>query len=74
MDDSTDGFIYFSFGSMLKIESFPEATLAELFSGIAKIAPVRVLMRVSVPDDLPPNIPENLSTFKWVSQIKVLSK
>ncbi|XP_046412507.1 UDP-glucosyltransferase 2-like [Neodiprion fabricii] len=72
LDDSRHGFIYFTFGSMIRIESFPKAMLAELYAGFAKIAPVRVLMRILAPEDLPPNMPDNVLTMRWVPQIKVL--
>ncbi|XP_046736276.1 UDP-glucosyltransferase 2-like [Diprion similis] len=72
LDDSTDGFIYFTFGSMIKIESFPKTTLAELYAGLAEIAPIRVLMKIIAPEELPPNLPDNVLIMKWIPQIKVL--
>lgn len=72
LDDSKNGFIYFSFGSMAQVESFPEATLAEIYKGLSQVAPLRVLMKVSKPEDLPPGLPENVFTLTWAPQVQIL--
>jgi len=73
MNESRDGFIYFTFGSMLLIETFPLEFLNIIYSSLGKIAPVRVLMKVPNRDKLPPGLPKNIYTSAWMPQIKVLS-
>ncbi|XP_032686701.1 UDP-glucuronosyltransferase 2A3-like [Odontomachus brunneus] len=72
MNDSKHGFIYFTFGSMVMIETFPDEFLRVLYICLGKIAPVRVLMKVPNPEKLPPNLPKNVHTFRWIPQLKVL--
>ncbi|KAK0073832.1 hypothetical protein PV326_013027, partial [Microctonus aethiopoides] len=72
LDESRSGFIYFTFGSMVNIESFPKHTLENMYKSFRKIAPIRVLMKVARPDLLPPGLPKNVRTFSWISQLKVL--
>lgn len=74
MNDSKHGFVYFTFGSMVMIETFPEYFLKVLYTSLGKIAPVRVLMKVPNPEKLPPNLPSNVHTFRWIPQLKVLSE
>ncbi|XP_017754843.1 PREDICTED: UDP-glucuronosyltransferase 2B1-like [Eufriesea mexicana] len=72
MNESTHGFIYFSFGSMVKIESFPAGHIEIFYNAMKKIAPVRVLMKIAKSEELPPNLPKNVLTLPWIPQIKVL--
>ncbi|XP_076375313.1 UDP-glucosyltransferase 2 isoform X5 [Megalopta genalis] len=72
MNESTSGFIYFSFGSMVKIESFPMKHLEIFYNSLGKIAPVRVLMKIPNPNELPPGLPKNIYTSPWIPQVKVL--
>ncbi|XP_076291113.1 UDP-glucosyltransferase 2 [Lasioglossum baleicum] len=72
MNESTEGFIYFSFGSMVKIESFPMNYLDIFYKSLGKIAPVRVLMKIANPSELPPGLPKNVHTSPWIPQVKVL--
>ncbi|XP_050466895.1 UDP-glucosyltransferase 2-like [Cataglyphis hispanica] len=72
INDSKDGFIYFTFGSMVMIETFPPEFLNILYTSLGKIAPVRVLMKIPNPEKLPPGLPENVYTSPWMSQIKIL--
>lgn len=72
MNESKDGFIYFSFGSMVKIESFPLKYLEIFYKSLGKIAPVRVLMKIPNPSELPPGLPKNIHTSPWIPQVKVL--
>lgn len=71
MNESTKGFIYFSFGSMVKIESFPSRYLDIFYNSMAKIAPVRVLMKIAKPDELQPGLPKNVHVLPWIPQVKV---
>lgn len=74
LDESENGFIYFSFGSMLKIESFSNTTLAGIYKAFVEIAPLRVLLKVSNPNELPPGLPKNVLTMTWIPQVQVLSE
>lgn len=72
--DSKDGFVYFTFGSMVMIETFPREILNILYTSLGKIAPVGVLMKVPNPEKLPPGLPKNVYTSPWMPQITILSK
>ncbi|XP_046412504.1 UDP-glucosyltransferase 2-like [Neodiprion fabricii] len=72
LDSSADGFIFVSFGSLLAIENFPKDIIAELYSALAKIAPIRVLLKGAAPEALPPGIPTNVLALEVVSQTQVL--
>ena len=74
LDESKDGFIYFSFGSMVRIETFPKPVLDIFYNTFKKIAPVRVLMKIAKPEKLPPGLPSNVITYHWLPQVQVLSE
>lgn len=73
LDESRDGFVYVSFGSMGKIESLPKEILIALYASMAKLAPIRFLIKVAQPKELPAGIPSNVLTQQWISQLAVLS-
>ncbi|EZA57756.1 hypothetical protein DMN91_002716 [Ooceraea biroi] len=72
LDESTHGCIYFTFGSMVRIETFPEELMKQIYASFEKIAPVRVLMKVAKKEDLLPGLPENVMTNPWFPQISIL--
>lgn len=74
MNDSKDGFIYFTFGSMVMIETFPHEFLRVLYVSLGKIAPTRILMKIPNPEKLPPGLPGNIYMSPWMPQIKILSE
>jgi len=74
MNDSKDGFIYFTFGSMVMIETFPYEFLRVLYASLSKIAPVQVLMKIPAPEKLPSDLPRNIYMSPWMPQIKILSE
>lgn len=74
LDDSKDGCVYFSFGSMIKIESFPTETIKVFYETFERIAPVRVLMKIAKKDELPHGLPKNVITSPWLPQTRVLRK
>ena len=74
MDESIDGVVYFSLGSMVIIETFSRESLLAFYASFKKISPVRVLMKIVNEEKLPPGLPSNVRTFKWIPQIAVLSK
>ncbi|XP_020282468.1 UDP-glucuronosyltransferase-like [Pseudomyrmex gracilis] len=72
LDESKDGCVYFTFGSMVRIETFPEEKLKQFYASFDKIAPVRVLMKVAKKEDLLPGLPKNVMTQSWFPQKTVL--
>lgn len=74
LDEAKHGFIYVSFGSMVRLETFPKKTLDIFYSSFKKISPVRVLMKIAKKEELPPGLPANVKTYHWLPQIQILSK
>lgn len=74
MDESKDGVVFFTLGSMVIIEDFPKEILQSLYAAFEKLAPIRVLMKIVNKEKLPPGLPKNVLTMKWIPQIPVLSK
>ncbi|XP_031787743.1 UDP-glucuronosyltransferase 2B20-like [Nasonia vitripennis] len=72
LDDSEAGFVYFTFGSMVRIETFPKPILQSFYETFEKIAPVRVLWKIVQPKELPPNLPSNVMTQTWLPQVQIL--
>lgn len=72
MDESKDGVVYFTFGSMVVIETLPKDTLKIIYASLAKIAPVRVLMKVANETNLPPGLSKNVMHLPWIPQQAVL--
>lgn len=59
---------------MVMLESFPKPIIAEIYAAFAKIAPVRILLKVTNPKLLPPGLSDNVRTLPWVPQVQVLSE
>ncbi|XP_043473286.1 UDP-glucosyltransferase 2-like [Leptopilina heterotoma] len=72
MDESNHGVIYFSLGTIFRIDSLPNETIHAFYSVMRKLQPIRFLVRVKYEDNLPPGIPENVKTLPWIPQIPVL--
>ncbi|XP_043682853.1 UDP-glucosyltransferase 2-like isoform X4 [Vespula pensylvanica] len=72
LDESKDDFIYFSFGSMIKIESIPRHILDIFYKSFGKISPVNVLMKITNSEELPPGLPKNVRISSWLPQLKIL--
>ena len=72
MDESKDGVLYFTLGSMVIVESLPTNTLKALYTSFAKIAPIRVLIKIADKTKLPPGLPKNILTSSWIPQQAVL--
>ncbi|XP_050462109.1 UDP-glucosyltransferase 2-like [Cataglyphis hispanica] len=72
LDESKDGCIYFTFGSMVRIETFSKELIEQFYASFEKIAPVRVLMKVAKKEDLLPGLPKNVMTQSWFPQISIL--
>ncbi|XP_063989913.1 UDP-glucosyltransferase 2-like isoform X2 [Diachasmimorpha longicaudata] len=73
MNESTSGVIYFTLGSMVNIETFPETTIRRFYTVFKQIAPVRVLMKVANKTALLPGLPDNVRTSSWIPQMAVLA-
>ncbi|KAL7302509.1 hypothetical protein TKK_0005151 [Trichogramma kaykai] len=72
LDQSESGFVYFSFGSMVRIETFPKPMLEMFYNAFRKIAPTRVLWKIVKPEELPTGLPDNVLTETWLPQMEVL--
>ncbi|XP_025159918.1 UDP-glucuronosyltransferase isoform X2 [Harpegnathos saltator] len=72
LDESKDGCIYFTFGSMVRIESFSKELIETFYASFKKIAPVRVLMKIARKEDLLPGLPNNVMIQPWFPQVAVL--
>ncbi|KAK0092119.1 hypothetical protein PV326_002159 [Microctonus aethiopoides] len=72
LDNSKNGCVYFSFGSMVRIETFPAKSLKAFYEMFKKIAPVRVLLKIADPTILPSGLPNNVMTSDWLPQVAVL--
>jgi glucuronosyltransferase len=71
MDDAPDGVIYFSFGSIVKMDSIParlQNALKEAFSEL----PQRILWRYN--SDVMENQPKNVMIKKWFPQRDILGE
>lgn len=73
MDESEKGIVYFSLGSIYTLDVFPDEIGKIIFTSLAKIAPMKVLMRVKS-EKLSIKVPDNLLNMSWISQEKVLRK
>ncbi|XP_033345712.1 UDP-glucuronosyltransferase 1-8-like isoform X1 [Bombus vosnesenskii] len=71
LDESTHGCIFFTFGSMVRIETFPKPLLETFYKVFERIAPVRVLMKVAQKKDLLPGLPKNVMIQSWFPQTTV---
>ncbi|XP_015121995.1 UDP-glucuronosyltransferase [Diachasma alloeum] len=72
LDESNNGCVYFTFGSMIKIESLPSEKLKILYETFERIAPVRVLVKIADATNLPKGLPKNVMTSPWMPQVAVL--
>ncbi|XP_051160808.1 uncharacterized protein LOC127281235 [Leptopilina boulardi] len=72
MDQSKNGVVYFSFGTAIRVETLPKKTIFAFYSSFAKIAPVRVLIKIKDKNLLPPGLPDNVKILSWTPQIRVL--
>ncbi|XP_033212469.1 UDP-glucuronosyltransferase 2B1-like [Belonocnema kinseyi] len=73
MDESENGVIYISFGTLVPIESLSRTQLLEMYNSFSKIAPTRILIKAMEGKTFPPGLPKNVKTMTWIPQIPVLS-
>ncbi|XP_043467687.1 UDP-glycosyltransferase UGT5-like [Leptopilina heterotoma] len=72
MDESKEGVVFFTLGSMVIVESLMKDKIFSLYASFAKISPVRVLMKIKDRSKLPPGLPDNVLPMPWIPQIPVL--
>ncbi|KAJ8668863.1 hypothetical protein QAD02_000122 [Eretmocerus hayati] len=72
LDESDHGCFYISFGSVTRFETSPKYIIDEFYKSFSNISPVRILLKVVNPADLPPGLPTNVMTQSWFDQIQVL--
>ncbi|XP_011297294.1 UDP-glucuronosyltransferase 2B14 [Fopius arisanus] len=71
LDESTEGCVYFTFGSTVNFESFPKEVLRIFYRSFERIAPVRVLMKGD-PEVHSKDLSKNVKIVPWAPQIAVL--
>ncbi|XP_026489750.1 UDP-glucosyltransferase 2-like [Vanessa tameamea] len=72
LDNSHEGVIYWSFGSMSRIETIPSKKLAQIFTAISELSQT-VLVRMDrqlLARNL--TVPDNVYTMDWIPQYKTL--
>lgn len=74
MDAADAGFVYVSLGTMVKIESFPEETVKGFIRSLGKIAPVRVILKITNSSEIPIELPKNIHALEWTPQNEIMSE
>uniref|UniRef100_A0ABD2WSR0 UDP-glucuronosyltransferase n=1 Tax=Trichogramma kaykai TaxID=54128 RepID=A0ABD2WSR0_9HYME len=72
-NESTEGVVYFTLGSMVLIETLPTNTLKQIYKSFEKLAPMRVLVKIVNRSNLPPGLPKNVKVLPWIPQQPVLA-
>lgn len=74
LDVSSEGVIYWSFGSMSRIETIPSDSLSQIFEVISEL-PQTVFVKMDrrlLPRNL--TVPDNIYTMDWIPQYATLCK
>lgn len=66
--------MFFTFGSMVRIETFKNTTVQNFFTAFEKLAPLRFIMKVAKKEDLIPGLPKNVMIGFWFQQVQILSE
>ena len=74
MDESQNGVLYVSIGTIVPIETLPKETISAFYASFSKLSPLKILIKTTDGYKLPPGLPENVRTSTWIPQIPVLSK
>lgn len=69
LNESPQGVIYFSFGSMLRVESIPQEKLQQIINALGRLKQ-RVLWKVNSTNL--PDLPNNIRTGLWMPQVEIL--
>lgn len=59
---------------MVRLETFPEHMIIALYKSFERIKPVRVLLKIAKPEEMPSGLPSNVLVRPWFQQTAVLSK
>ena len=59
---------------MTRIETFPRHIVDAFYKSLENIKPVRVLLKIAKPEELPRGLPSNVLVQPWFHQKQVLSK
>lgn len=73
LDESVDGAVFFTFGSLTLIESLPEKMILDIYKSLARLAPMRVVMKIADKKKLPSGLPKNVYISPWFPQQAILS-
>jgi glucuronosyltransferase len=68
IEGAKEGVIYFSMGSLVRSETFPEEKLRAFLDAFSEL-PQRILWKT----DNIPGLPKNVMTSKWLPQFDILS-
>lgn len=60
MNESSQGVVYFTLGSMVLIETLPREILLSFYAAFEKIAPIRSLMKIVNKEKLLSGLPANV--------------
>lgn len=71
IEDSPNGVIYFTFGSVIKMSTLPDHIKKSFKEALAKL-PQRILWKYE--DDQVEDMPKNVMTKKWFPQRDILCK
>ncbi|XP_043483368.1 UDP-glucosyltransferase 2-like [Leptopilina heterotoma] len=71
MDESEDGVVYFSMGTIILVESLPKKAIRAFYYIIRKLKSIRFLIRAKNVNIFP-KILNNVKTLPWIPQIPVL--
>lgn len=74
MDESPNGVVYFTFGSMVLIETLSTNLLNDIYASFKKISPIRILMKVVNSSKLPVGLPGNVKILPWIPQQPILGR
>jgi len=69
INESKDGVIYFSLGSMVRAETLPKDKIKTFISVFSELLQ-RVIRKIDNIDGMP----DNVKTSKWYPQFEILSK
>lgn len=72
IDKWEDGFVYFSFGTHLKLPSLPQGHQDAIFQAIRKFPKIGFVMKWNG-GEVPKNIPDNVLPAEWLSQQDILA-
>lgn len=71
IENSPDGVVIFTFGSVIAISSLAEQVQEAIIEGLGRV-PQRVLLKYE--DEMTTDLPNNIMTRKWFPQRDILCK